>query len=148
MSTAPNESAGRQPGATRKATTEESTPCAVGQQARRGAAYGVASRRWPSCDPIDFARREAIKDIAASDRALGNAIDLREAANEIAFPDLERLRIHPSRTEILLSLELASLRDAARHMECALDLLTGARRENKRRFCDNSTGEQQEGRAG
>ena len=65
-----------------------------------------------------------------------NAIDLHETAISIVFDDLARLWIHLTRSEILFGFEAAALRDAARHLDRALDLLISAHTENSLRFYD------------
>jgi hypothetical protein len=71
-------------------------------------------------------------------------IELHENAIPIFFDDLDCLWIHETRSEILLALQLAALRDAVRHIERALELLAGARLENSLRFYDERVRDRQE----
>jgi hypothetical protein len=105
-------------------------------RARSGAALRTASSLWPSNDSVDFARRDAIASLSASDLALGSVIDLHQKAVPRLFEDLAGIWIHPTPVEVLLSLELHAIRDAARHLEHALDLLVDARMENNVRSYD------------
>jgi hypothetical protein len=107
----------------------------------------VAARLWPPPDPVNFAKREAIRYLALLDRALRNVVDLRSGADELIFPELTRLWIHPSRMEILLGLLRAELQAADRLVGNVLDLLLAARGENFRREGDERLLERREKQA-
>lgn len=96
----------------------------------------IVERIFPPPDPVNHCKREAIVRLDACDRAIRKALDLRETAQSILFEDLGRLWIHPTRSEVLLALELAELRAVVKHLSDALDLLSSARSENALRFYD------------
>lgn len=116
---------------------------APGPETERGAdrntrptAQAIAAKLWPPPDPVAYCKREAIARLDASDRAIRKALDLRETAQPIVFEDLGRLWIHPTRSEVLIALELAELKAAVELLAGALDLLTAARTENELRSYD------------
>lgn len=109
---------------------------AMSAEPRMAALVEVAARLWPGPDPVDFLKREAIRHLAELDRALNQAIELRTSADELVFPELSRLWIHPTRLEALLSLLQAGLAAAAGHTTKVLDLLVSARAEADLRTCE------------
>ncbi len=96
----------------------------------------IAARLFPGPDPVDFAKREAIRHLAKLDRALNHAIELRGSAYGLVFPELARLWIQPTKLEILVSLLQAELATAVAEAARVLDLLASARVENDLRNCD------------
>ena len=107
----------------------------------------IAARLWPPPDPVNYCRREAIGRIAALDRALKAAMELRARAGRLIFGDLSRLWIKETDTETLLRPMLSELQTAVRELDNALGLLSAARTENSIRFCDERLLERQEQRA-
>lgn len=108
----------------------------------------IAARLWPPPDPVNYCKREAVARLEAFDRAIIKAFDLRETAQPIIFEDLGRLHVRPTRTELLLELELMELQRAARRLSDALDLLKSARMENELRFFDERLRERGSAEAG
>ncbi len=103
---------------------------------KHATAAEIAEQLWPPPDPVNYCRREAIRRIAALDRKLKVALELRARVDPILFEDLSRLWIHPTRSELRLALLLSELRAAAKLLEEAVDLLASARMENSLRFYD------------
>jgi hypothetical protein len=102
----------------------------------RSSARVVARRLWPNPDPVSYAKRQAVSNVAAGDAALRTAIDLRARANGILFEDLTRLHICPAPVEALLVLVVANLNLASRQFGDALAFLETARIENTVRTYD------------
>jgi len=109
---------------------------AQGKLTKHATAEEVAARLWPPPDPVNHCRREAVSLIAALDRKLRVAIDLRARVDPIFFEDLSRLWIYPTRSELRLGLLLSELRAAVKALEEAIGFLAAARTENSLRFYD------------
>jgi hypothetical protein len=104
----------------------------------------IAARLWPPPDSVNHCRREAVGRIAALDRKLKIAMELRGRVDPIFFEDLSRLWIHPTRTELRLGLLLSELRAAVKLLEEAIGVLASARTENSLRFYDERLLEREE----
>ncbi len=108
----------------------------MNHSAGRASPLDVAARLWPGPDPVNYAKRQAIAHLVKLDRALKTATELRASADELIFPEISKLWIHPTRLEILLSLLQVELEAAARQVAGAVDVLHAARRENDIRNCE------------